>query len=212
MPATIGQTDLVRMLRAAAERIRANREQLSRLDSQIGDGDHGSAMVRAMDAAEKAVDQCGTSAADAMLQAVAWGVMGAAGGAPGPLLGAFFLGMASAAGDSLDAAQVAAMLAAGLDGMQKQTKAQVGDKTMIDALAPAVAAAGAAAGEGADVAATLQRAAEAAAKGAESTRDLTARYGKARNMGPRTVGHVDAGATSVAHILRGFADAVAGAD
>ena len=209
MAATIGYPDLVRMIRAAAERIRASREQLSRLDSGIGDGDHGSAMVRAMDAAEQAVDQCGSPDADAMLQAVAWGVMGAAGGAPGPLLGAFFLGMASAAGEGLDAARVAAMLGAGLDGMQKQTKAQVGDKTMIDALAPAVVAARAAAEEGADVAAAVERAAEAAAKGAESTRDLTAKYGKARNMGQRTVGHVDAGATSVAHILRGFADAIA---
>lgn len=212
MPETLGYGDIARMIQGAVERIRANHERLSQLDSALGDGDHGSAMLRAVEAAEKAVQEAQGTDAPALLQAVAWGIMGAAGGAPGPLLGSFFLGLGEAAGEDgqRDGTRVADMFAAGLAGVQKQTKAQVGDKTMIDALVPAVAAIRSAAEADEPIGAALRQAAEAAAAGAESTREMLSKFGKARHMGERTRGHVDPGATSVQLIFEGFADALAG--
>jgi dihydroxyacetone kinase-like protein len=146
-----------------------------------------------------------------LLKAIAWGVMGAAGGAPGPLLGSLFLGLAEGLpeGPSLDCPAVAAMFEAGLAKLRKQTKAQRGDKTMLDALVPAVEALRSSAESGAGVGAAMKRAAGAARGGAESTKDMLAKFGKARNMGERTLGHVDPGAMSVTYIFEGFAEALA---
>ncbi len=211
MPETIDGDDIARMIRAAVGQVRANHERLSQLDSALGDGDHGSAMRRAVEAAEKALDGAESHAPGAMLQAVAWAVMGAAGGAPGPLLGSLLLGMSTAAGndDRFDGARVAELFESGLAGLRKQTKAEVGDKTMVDALVPAVAALRAAADAAEPIGAAMRQAADAADAGAEGTRDMLARHGKARNMGERTRGHVDPGATSVALLFRGFAEALA---
>jgi dihydroxyacetone kinase-like protein len=208
MAETMNCEQVVQMIRGGLKQIRANHEELSRLDSALGDGDHGSAMLRAVEAAEKAIQQTDGTTAD-VLQAIAWGVMGAAGGAPGPLFGSFFLGMGEAADSEMDVAGVAAMFEAGLANLRKQTKAQPGEKTMIDALVPAVEALRAAADASADIAAALARAAEAAAEGAESTRDIQSRHGKARHMGERTVGHVDPGSMSVTYLFKGFAEATA---
>ncbi len=210
MAETIGYEQFVQMIRGGLEAIRANHGELSRLDNALGDGDHGSAMLRAVEAAERAILQTTDGGAVKLLQAVAWGVMGSAGGAPGPLFGSFFLGMSAAAGEGdMDAAAVAAMFKSGLAGLRKQTKAQPGEKTMIDALVPAVEALRASANASGNIAAALAGAAEAAVRGAESTRDMQARHGKARNMGERTIGHQDPGATSVSYLFQGFAEAVA---
>lgn len=209
MANAIGYEQLARMIRGGFERVRAHHEELSQLDSALGDGDHGSAMLRAVDAGEKAVEQNAEGPAAKTLQAIAWGLMGAAGGAPGPLFGSFFLGMSEAAGEGeMDAGAVAAMFEAGLAKLRKQTKAQPGEKTMVDALVPAVEALRAAATAG-DVSAALAKAATAAADGAESTRDMRAKHGKARHMGDRTLGHVDPGSMSVTYLFQGFAEALA---
>ena len=207
----IGYDEVVRMIRGAASQIRASRDHLSKLDSATGDGDHGTAMLRAMEAAEKALADAKSPAIAPMLEAVAWGIMSAAGGAPGPLLGSFFLGMSEAVGErrTLDGPALAEALEAGLEAMRKQTPAKPGDKTMLDALVPAVEALRAAVSAGPDVASALKRAADAAARGAEGTRDMQARFGKARNLGERSKGTVDPGATSISCIFKGFADAVA---
>jgi dihydroxyacetone kinase-like protein len=207
----IGYDEVVRMIRGAASQIRASRDHLSKLDSATGDGDHGTAMLRAMEAAEKAVADAKPGPIAPMLEAVAWGIMGAAGGAPGPLLGSFFLGMSEAVGErqTLDGPALAEALEGGLAAMRKQTPAKPGDKTMLDALIPAVEALRAAIGAGPDVASAMKRAADAAARGAEATRDMQARFGKARNLGERSKGAVDPGATSISCIFKGFADAVA---
>ncbi len=211
MAQALNYDDLVRMLRGGAAAVREAHDELSRLDSAVGDGDHGSAMRRAMKAAEKAAGEAGPGDAAGLLRDVGWAVMGAAGGAPGPLLGAFFLGMSEGApaGDApLDAASLAVMFESGLAGLRKQTPAAPGDKTMLDALVPAVEAMRAAADGGADVGSALERAAEAAGTGAAATADMQARFGKARGLGPRSVGTADPGATSVARLFRGFAAAV----
>jgi dihydroxyacetone kinase-like protein len=136
--------------------------------------------------------------------------MGVDGGATGPLFGMLFMGMSDAVEgkEALESPDVAAAFEAGLASVQKQTKARVGDKTLIDALVPAVAALRAAADDGADPATALEAAAQAAAQGAESTKDLQARFGRARNIGEASKGYADPGATSVSLVFRGFAEAL----
>lgn len=197
------------MLRAAAAQIRANQELLSKLDSHGGDGDHGTTMARAMTCIEKAVEENPNASLKAVLQAVGWAVMGVDGGATGPLFGTFFMSMAETADgkEVLDAQDLAAAFAAGLEGVQKRTRAQVGDKTMLDALAPAVEAAQHAAGGG-SVEDVVRTAFEAACTGADSTASLQARFGRAKNIGEKSIGQPDAGATSVSLIFKGFLEGV----
>ena len=150
----------------------------------------------------------------ALLYDVAWAVMSIHGGSTGPLFGSFFMGMSDAAGeaDSLNCGQVAAMFESGLAAVRKQTQAQIGDKTMIDALAPAVEVLRRAADESADAATAMKQAAEAAAAGAKATAKMQAKFGRAKNLGERTIGHVDPGATSISLIFQAFAEALAGTD
>jgi len=211
MSQALGFNELSAMLRSAVEQVRANQAMLSQLDSVGGDGDHGTTMARAMGLVEKAVAECRRKDLKTLLNDVGWAVMGVDGGATGPLLGTFFLGMADAVVGKkpVDAAGLAALFAAGLAALQAQSKAQVGDKTMMDALVPAIAALRSAAEGGQDVAACLAAAAVAAEQGALSTRNFPARFGRAKNLGDRTIGHQDPGATSVSLILKGFASAVA---
>jgi phosphoenolpyruvate---glycerone phosphotransferase subunit DhaL len=209
MRESIGYDDIVRMLRSAAAQIRANHEHLSKLDSVGGDGDHGTTMVRAMGCLEKTVDAAKSGQVQGLLQDTGWAIMGVDGGATGPLLGTLFSSMSEVAGQTMGAAGVAAAFEAGLAGVQRQTKAQLGDKTLIDALVPAVNALRKAADEGLDVAAAVQCAAEAAAAGAVSTSALQARFGRARNIKEQSIGTQDPGATSISLIFKGFAEALA---
>lgn len=206
MADTIGIDDIRRMIRSAAEKIRANRDELSKLDSAIGDGDHGTTIARAMGIAEKVIDAPDKKELKGLLKDVGWGVMGVDGGATGPLLGSFLMGLSNGIGeqDTIDCPTLAAMLEAGLAGVRRQSKAQIGDKTLMDALLPAVDAMRQAAGEGKSIKEALQRAAEAAQNGAVSTKEFKARFGRAKNLGDRTIGFQDPGATSMALIFQGF--------
>jgi dihydroxyacetone kinase-like protein len=194
--------ELVLMLRRAAAEIRANHETLSKLDSVGGDGDHGTTMVRAMACMEKAIDACQSRDMGALLNDVGWAIMGVDGGATGPLLGTLFMSMSeSVAGrETLDTPTLASAFEAGLAGVRKQTKAQPGDKTMIDALVPAVEGVRA----GADIESALKSAADAAESGAESTKEMQARFGRAKNIREQSIGAADPGATSIAFIFKGF--------
>jgi len=207
MAETIGYQEVARMILAAAEKIRANHETLSKLDSATGDGDHGTSMVRTAAAMENGIQGDETRDLKNVLHGIGWSVMGVDGGSTGPLFGSLLMGMSEGVGeaDAIDCAAVAAMFEAGLAKVRKLTKAQVGDKTMMDALVPAVEALRKAAGEKATIGDALDRAAAAAAAGAEATADMQAKFGRARNLGERTVGHVDPGATSMSYIFQGFA-------
>jgi len=201
---------LVRMFRAAAGQIRANVDALSKYDSVGGDGDHGTTMVRAMGNMEKAIESSKAADLKTLLNNIAWAVMGTDGGATGPLFGSFFSGMAPATAGkkTLDAKTLAAVLEGGLAGIQKCSKAQQGDKTMLDALIPAVQGLRASADSGADTLASLRQAAEAAAQGAEATKKMVARFGRAKNIGEKSLGSPDPGAVSVALIFKGFVEGV----
>ena len=206
MTNAIGCTEMAAMLRGAAAEIRANHELLGKLDSVGGDGDHGTTMLRAMAKLEAAVDAASGSDLKSLLYDVGWAILGVDGGATGPLLGMFFMGMSEAAEgcDTLDAAALAAAFEAGVAGVRAQTKAQPGDKTMVDALVPAVMAAGCTAESGGDLLSVLRDAAAAAAAGAAATKDMQARFGRARNIKELSIGTPDAGATSVSFIFAGF--------
>ena len=140
-----------------------------------------------------------------LLNKVGWDVMCVDGGSAPPLLGSFFTGMGDGATGKaeLDVPALAAALQAGVTAMREHSKAQIGDKTMMDALLPAVAACG-----GNTPSEALRASAEAATRGAAATKEMVAKFGRARNLGDRTKGHQDPGATSVSLIFQAFANAV----
>ena len=200
-----------RMFTAALAQIRSQHEQLSRLDAAVGDGDHGTTMLRALEAAAKTAGENAGADLKQLFSAVAWAVMSCDGGSSGPLLGSLFLGMseASAGQAELDGSAFAAAFEAGVAKMQRQSRARIGDKTMMDALLPAVAALQAA-DPNRGIEAVLQAAAAAAAQGAAATATMRAKFGRARHLGDRSLGHPDPGAVSVSLILQGFREGLAG--
>jgi dihydroxyacetone kinase-like protein len=190
------------MAATALEAVQARAEEFSALDAVGGDGDHGTAIVSALAAVQRAAEQ--GSVLKQTLSDMGFAAMSESCGSTSALVGSLFLGLGDAVdGEQLDAPATAAMFASGLANVQQQTKATVGDKTLMDALIPAVQAMQAHTDEG--IQAMLDAAAAAAAEGAESTKGLVARYGRARNLGDRVVGHADAGATSMACIFDAFA-------
>ncbi|HTT60527.1 MAG TPA: dihydroxyacetone kinase subunit DhaL [Bryobacteraceae bacterium] len=205
MSAKIGTEQLAYMFRGAADRVREQHRRLSDLDCVAGDGDHGSTMLRVVEQLELAA--AGShSGPRALLRDAGWKVMGVDGGASSSLLGTFFTGMGDVPGtdDALDCPGLAAAFEYGLAAVRRQTKAQPGDKTMIDALVPAVGALRESADAGAPVADALRRAAESAESGAASTKDLVAKHGRAKYLGAKTLGHEDPGAVSLALLFDGF--------
>ncbi len=211
MATSLKYEELAILLRTAAAKVKEHVDMLGQLDSVVGDGDHGVAMKTAMNALEKGIDDCSGESIAALLNSVAMSVMNINAGSTGPLTGSLFMGMAGAAGDreELDATELAALFSSGLKQVQSITAAAVGDKTMIDALSPAIEVM-AAAPAGGDLADMLRGAAEAAEAGAEKTRDMAAKFGKAKNIGERSLGHKDPGATSMALFFRGLSEGVSG--
>ena len=195
-------TDFKAMLDVALKNIKAKEEEFSKLDAVIGDGDHGTAIVTALSCIVRSAQQ-GTEF-KSMLNDMGFNVMLEISGSTSTLLGGLFLGMSDQAeGTELNAAAVKKMFAGGLAGVEKQTKAKPGDKTMMDALIPAIAAMQAV--EGDDIKVMFQAAAEAALKGAEATKQMRANFGRARNYGERSIGYADSGATSWACMFQSFA-------
>jgi phosphoenolpyruvate---glycerone phosphotransferase subunit DhaL len=206
-PATIDAAALDRWIRAFAAVIAENEAELTRLDSAIGDADHGANMTRGLKAVVAKLDGSAPAGPAALLKQTGMTLVSTVGGASGPLYGTFFLRMAAAVGgaDALDQAGFAAALRAGVDGVVARGKAEAGDKTMYDALAPAVDALDAALG-GEDTSGALQAAADAAAQGRDATTPMQARKGRASYLGERSVGHQDPGATSATLLLQAAAD------
>ncbi|MEO6529769.1 MAG: dihydroxyacetone kinase subunit DhaL [Specibacter sp.] len=199
-------------LRSSAAIVAENRMALIELDRAIGDADHGENLDRGFSAILEALDAQAPATPGAAFKLAAMTLMSKVGGAAGPLYGTAFLRAATTVGDAaeLDSATLSAALGAARDGVVARGKAEVGDKTMIDAWTPAVDAAAAAAAAGANPAAVLDAAATAAEAGAVSTDPLIARKGRASYLGERAMGHRDPGAASSALILRAAAVTAAG--
>ena len=199
-------------VRGAATSVAAHRDELVELDRQIGDGDHGTNLDRGFTAVLARLDALDEPPAQVgdVLRLVATTLMSTVGGAAGPLYGTAFLRAAKAsAAATLDAPGTVALLEAALEGIVARGNASPGEKTMVDAWAPAVDAAVAAADNGASPAAVLAAAAEAAAEGARATVPLVATKGRASYLGARSAGHLDPGARSSELILRAAAAAAA---
>ncbi len=195
---------LTEWLTRAAQRFGAEQGYLCDLDAAIGDGDHGANLARGFGAVATKIAAAET--ASGLFKIVGMTLIGTVGGASGPLYGTLFIEMGKEAANhaTLDQSAWAQVLAAGLAGVMARGKARLGDKTMIDALAPAVKAMTGAA----DLSTGLASAAAAARLGAAETIPLIAHKGRASYLGDRAVGHQDPGATSLAMLLAVLADLV----
>ena len=206
---TLNYDGLVAMWKNATNTIIEKEPELTRLDCETGDGDHGVTMVRTIKAILESVENCADKDIKKALGDAAWNAMSQDGGSTGPLFGSLLMGMSDGAeGEELDASAVAKFFDEGLKSMAKQSKADIGDKTMMDALIPAVNVMNEASQAGESLADMMQKAADAAKAGAESTKEIAARFGRARNIGERSLGHADPGATSISYIFQSFADTV----
>jgi dihydroxyacetone kinase phosphoprotein-dependent L subunit len=194
----------------AAAAVEANRDHLTQLDAAIGDADHGINLSRGFTAALDAVGSAQPDASPgAILTLTGTTLISKVGGASGPLYGTAFRRAGKSLGDTadIDLASLAAALEAALAGVQQLGAAREGDKTMVDALAPATRAFSKAAADGAAPGDALRALAEAARAGAEATVSMQALKGRASYLGPRSVGHEDPGAASTALILGALAEA-----
>ena len=186
----------------------ANRERLTELDSAIGDADHGSNMDRGFSAVKAELDKSGAASIGAIFRTAAGTLIKTVGGASGPLYGTFFLRAGAVCPDrtELQAADVAAMFRAGIEGVVQRGKAGAQDKTMLDALLPALEAMENNLAAGANIGQMFASAAAAAENGMLATIPLQARKGRASYLGPRSIGHQDPGATSSYLLFRAAAD------
>ncbi|MGK2349388.1 dihydroxyacetone kinase subunit DhaL [Actinomyces sp. W5033] len=194
-------------IRLSAQAVAEHREELTALDTAIGDGDHGTNLDRGLRAAVTALQDAGElPTPGAVLKRAATVLISTVGGAAGPLIGTAFL-RASREADApvLDASGTARMVVAACEGVLARGHAEVGDKTMVDAWTAAARAAQEAVtrvGQSADApAVVLEAAAGAAAAGAAATEPMRARRGRASFLGERSRGHRDPGAESTSLIL-----------
>jgi len=197
-------------IRAFARLIGSNKDMLTHLDSAIGDADHGINMDRGMSAVVAALDEERPASVAALFKLTGMKLVSTVGGASGPLYGTLFLRMAAATGEapSLDGEGFAKALRAGLGGVVARGRAEAGDKTMYDALAPSVEALEAGLAGGAPLAAALRSAVTAAEAGRDATIPMLARKGRASYLGERSIGHQDPGATSVTLLVAAAASAL----
>ena len=197
---SIGNEQVRGFVEQFAEAVAEHRRLLTRLDSPIGDADHGENMHRGMRAVLERLD--GDTPA-ALLKAVAMALISKVGGAAGPLYGTGFLRASKAVEgkDDLEGTDLVAALDAAFEGVAQRGRSERGQKTMLDALGPAVDALRAAVDEGRDIGDALRSAAEAADEGKRATVPLLAQRGRASYLGERSIGHQDPGATSTAMLI-----------
>lgn len=197
--------ELARFVETYAERVHAAREELTALDSAIGDADHGINMDRGFQAVVAVLPDLRSGPPGTLLKQVGLKLISTVGGASGPLYGTFFLRLGTALGETpaADHAALAAALRSGLEGVVARGKAELDDKTMVDALSPAVAALEANLD---DWSAALDAAAAAALAGRDRVTPLIARKGRASYLGERSANHQDPGATSMTMLIETFRD------
>jgi dihydroxyacetone kinase-like protein len=205
---SISRDDALDWIKAVAAVLGENRDYLTQLDAAIGDADHGANMDRGFKAVMGKMPEIADKDIGTIFKTVGMTLLSTVGGAGGPLYGTFFLqaGMKTAGKMELSLEDWSTALEAALAGIIMRGKAELGDKTMVDALTPAVNALKQAVDENQPLDDALQRSAEAAQRGMESTTPLVARKGRASYLGERSAGHQDPGATSSYLILKAAAD------
>ncbi|MEV4469430.1 dihydroxyacetone kinase subunit DhaL [Nonomuraea sp. NPDC049504] len=203
-------TDLfVAWFEESARLIRRERDRLTRLDAAIGDADHGTNLDRGFSEVCKALADDPPGSAAEVLTTAGVTLIRRVGGAAGPLYGSVFRQMGRALPESpVTLAGFAAAFEEGVVAVERLGKAALGDKTMVDALAPASRALSLAVRDGVGVRQAVEQAAHAAREGAKSTIPMQARRGRASYLGPRSIGHEDPGAASAALLLEALASVV----
>ncbi len=209
MPSVIKAQNIHHALLDLCDTIEKKKEYLSEIDGAIGDGDHGVNMAKCFRGVRAKLDGADNEDVGAILGLVGMEVMNSVGGAMGALYGTLFMSLSgkSTGKMEVDLNDLAAMFNDALNGILSIGKAKVGDKTLVDTLAPAVKALNEAASQGQPLNEALIEFEAAAKAGMESTKDLLAKMGRASRLGERTIGHLDAGATSCYYVLRAFASA-----
>jgi dihydroxyacetone kinase-like protein len=205
---SIGAETVLRWLQNCAETYALHRDELTELDAAIGDADHGANMARGFTAVQDKLAGLKDKDIGTIFKTVAMTLISTVGGASGPLYGTFFLqAVAGASGKTaLTHKELAAVLDAGLTGLMNRGKAVVGEKTMVDALAPAVEALKPVGDD--SLPAAMDRAVTAAKMGADSTVPLVAKKGRASYLGKRSAGHLDPGAASSVLLLEALQQAI----
>lgn len=198
------KTEFAARLQQACASVTAAEQELTEIDSKFGDADHGLTMTKIAGAIAGAVAES-DGGIQSMLDDAAMAVMVLNGGSAVPLWNTWLDGMQENApdGDEIDTAGLQAIFARALEALNEMSGAQVGDKTMMDALIPASEAIAAYAGN--DEQELFAAAAEAATRGAEASKQFVSKFGRAKSYGTQTIGTPDAGATSMAYFFRGLA-------
>ena len=206
MPAVLSDVEWV--VRVMAETVVANEAYFGDLDAVVGDGDFGYSMARGFEIVLSGWDEFDRTDISTFLKKVAVTITSRVGGTSGPIWGTGFLRAATtAAGENtLDADRIVAMLRAAVDGIKARGGAELGDKTLLDALIPATDAIEERAKAGSPAAETLRAAAVSARSAAEATRPMLAKKGRAAYTGERSVGSLDAGAVAVAVLLEALSE------
>ena len=204
----IYRDDVLGWIKAVAQMISENSVYLTELDSAIGDADHGANMDRGFKAVIKKMPEISDKDIGTIFKTVGMTLISTVGGAGGPLYGTLFLqaGMKTTGKMELSLADWTEAVDAALSGIIMRGKAEVGDKTMVDALTPALDALKQSLQENLPIHEALEASAEAAKKGMEGTIPLVARKGRASYLGERSAGHQDPGATSSYMMLKVAAD------
>jgi dihydroxyacetone kinase-like protein len=205
---SIHRDDLLKWIEACAAVLKENREYLTQLDAAIGDADHGANMDRGFKAVMSKMSELVDKDIGTVLKTVGMTLISTVGGAGGPLYGTFFLqaGMKSAGKMELGLEDWTEALDAAVGGVVMRGKAELGDKTMVDALTPAVVALKESINGSVPLGQALQKSADAAKQGMLDTIPLVARKGRASYLGERSADHQDPGATSSYLILQAAAD------
>lgn len=203
---SLNRDQVVEMLKLAAQAVIEAEPRLSEADRNLGDGDHGLGMKRGMEAAIEKLVSAPPDSVEKAFSTVGMAMMSSMGGASGAIFGTFFRagGKALAGVDSFDSKALADFLKAGLEGVQARGGAKVGDKTVVDSMAPAADSASQRIGDPLPVA--MSAVAEAAVDGLQASKAMVAQFGRAKTLGEGCIGFPDAGAMSVSVILTAFDD------
>lgn len=196
------------IIEGMAKKIGAEKDYLTQLDNEIGDGDHGINLARGFEAVEKKLPSLAGGDIGALLKGVGMQLVSTVGGASGPLYGTAFMkaGMACKGLTELDGPAFVKAMEAAVDGIKMRGKATEGEKTMLDALCPALKVMQDEVAAGKSLKEALQDAAAAAEKGVEYTKTIIATKGRASYLGERSLGHQDPGATSSLYLLQVLAE------
>lgn len=196
------------IIEGMAKKIEAEKDYLTQLDNEIGDGDHGINLDRGFEAVEKKLPSLAGGDIGALLKGVGMQLVSTVGGASGPLYGTAFMkaGMACKDLTELDGPAFVKAMEAAVDGIKMRGKATEGEKTMLDALCPALKVMQDEVAAGKSLKEALQDAAAAAEKGVEYTKTIIATKGRASYLGERSLGHQDPGATSSLYLLQVLAE------